>query len=297
MQKIKIYSLGAVCLLSLLFDWWLINLALYSGRPLTFWLWPILLSLVWAAVLSLFSLANYQKWLFQALIAGGLIAYLAVFPSDKFVWLGGMLFFILVYLFEHRIKSLGKNQSHFSIRHLVGSSIIILSYAFLLLLGFNIYHNTSEDFKRNPEQFYNRLGESTAKSFRASGRLGEQFNFNQSLDEFLVKQAAEEDRGNFDLTATREELLRRFGINASGSETLAEIFARAATDQVKDIASKYERVFPLIFTVVVMALLRTFAFLFNWLAIFVSWLLFKILLAVKFFRISKVTVEVDKLEI
>lgn len=297
MNKLKVYLLAVASLLLLVLDWWLIKTALYNGQPLTFWLWPVTVSLFWMAAFSLFVLINFEKWVFWALAIASLVAYLAIFPFDKFVVLGGLVFALFSYLFEHRLKSLEKNQSHFSVRQLVGNSIIILTYALLLLLGFNIYYNTSEDFKRNPEQFYNRLGDSAAKSFRASARLGEQFNLNQTLDEFLIKQAAKEGAADFDLNASREEILRRFGVQATGRETLAEVFAQVASDQIKEIASKYENLFPLIFTIIVVALLRTFAFIFNWVAIFVSWLIFKVLLAIKFFRISKVTVEVDKLEI
>lgn len=295
MKNIKIYALAIVSLVLLIIDWWLIALALYNGRGLVFWFWPVLLSLLWVAAISLLSLINYERWLFHLLVLSSLIAYLGIFPWDPYVVLGGILFVILVYLFDHRIKALVKNQSHFSIRQLVGSSIIILTYGFLLLLGFNIYYNTSADFKADPEQFYNRLGESAAKS--ASSRVGQRFSLNQSLDEFLIKQAGADSQTDFDLKATREELLRRFGVTASGEESLAEIFARAATEQIKETASKYETWFPLIFTMIIIALLRMFAFLFNLSAIFVSWLMFKILRLVKFFRISKVQVEVDKLEI
>jgi len=47
----------------------------------------------------------------------------------------------------------------------------------------------------------------------------------------------------------------------------------------------------------VLALLRTFAFLFNWLTMIFGALLFHPLKYLKFFKISKVQVEVDKLTI
>lgn len=297
-QTYKIIGLAASSLVLQTLVWLLMYTALYGGKPLHFWFPVALVALIWVACFSLFVIINYNRWLYTGLTLAGLIAYLVIFPPDKFVWLGGLLFFVLLQMFWSRIKSLEKRQSHFSLRHLVGGSIIILTYAFLILLGFNIYYNTSQDFKRNPEQFYEKLGESAAKSFRYSEKVpSKEFDLNQSLDEFLIKHIPDEQLGNFDLSATRDEFLKRFGIKATGEETLADIFARTATDRVRESASKYEKFFPLIFTLIVIALLRGFAFVFYWLGIGVSWFLFRILLALKFFKISKVQIEVDKLEI
>lgn len=300
-SKSKTYKILGLALLSLAVlaaDWWLINTSLYGSKPLEHWLGVAALSLVWISFFSFFVIANNDRRIFAGIILAGLLGYLAIMPQDKFVWIGGLLFAALCFMFRSRMKSLEKHQSHFSLRHLVGGSIIILTYAFLLLLGFNIYYNTSQDFKRNPELFYEKLGESAAKSFKFSSVLpAENFSLDQSLDDFLLKNIPPEAQGSIDLAATRNEFLKRFSIVAKGDEPLADIFARVATDRIKNSASQYEKFFPLIFTLIILGLLRTFAFVFYWLGILVSWLMYKLLLMAGFFRIAKVQVEVDKLEI
>jgi hypothetical protein len=47
----------------------------------------------------------------------------------------------------------------------------------------------------------------------------------------------------------------------------------------------------------IIGLLWTFSFLIRWIILFISWILFQVLRAVGFFRIAKVQVEVEKLEI
>ena len=70
-----------------------------------------------------------------------------------------------------------------------------------------------------------------------------------------------------------------------------------AIDRVRQAASGFQPLFPLIFTLIILGLLRTFAFVFRWITLGLTWLIFKLLLRLKFFRLTKVPIEVEKLEI
>jgi ABC-type transport system involved in cytochrome bd biosynthesis fused ATPase/permease subunit len=83
----------------------------------------------------------------------------------------------------------------------------------------------------------------------------------------------------------------------SGNKSLADVFAQIATDKIKQATANYKDYFPFVFAIIITGLLLTFAFLLNWATQIVCWLLFKLLLAIKFFKLTKVQIEVEKLDV
>jgi hypothetical protein len=307
MKNAKILSLGVIALACLVVDWFLINSALANQRPLFFWFWPTMLSALTITVLTFFFSANFHGLYSRVLVLLAMLGYVLIMPKNLYVWAGGLIFFLLVLLFEHRVRVEENGRADFSINKVLSAGHNIMVYAFLILLGMNIYSHTSQDFKNNPDAFYNRLGESAAKSlpFFSKG-LGKNLDLSQTLDSYLMNQAAGEEPGIENLPSaqkqqylniSRTELLRQFQVNALGNETLSQIIARFLTDKIRTQFVQYGAFFPLIFTLIIVALLRMFAFLFNWLTSFLTWGLFRLLLMFNFFRLVLVPVEVKKLEI
>jgi len=272
-----------------------------------FWLVPIIIAAAWIVLHTFFIMATYERKWFFILLAAGVISYLIIFPPGAFVWLGIVIFTLLDWAYWGRIKSLEKNQLHFSLRQLFAGGLLVMTNALILLMGFNIYHNTSEDFKNNPGAFYQHLSQSLSAGVpKLSSSLPEKFDPNQTLDEYLTRQFESQDpgfsrAGSFEKSAliqqAGQEFLRQFNLKGSGSDTLAQIVVYSFMEKIQSNADGINRFFPLIFTLTVLALLRTFAFLFNWLTMIFGALLFHPLKYLKFFKISKVQVEVDKLTI
>ncbi len=305
--NLKILSLGLVSLLALIVDWMLISTALYGSKPLVFWLWPAAVSALVIALLTLYGLVNSSR-----IYAGGfalitLLAYTAIFPKHWLVIGAGLLFVGLMFWFEQRIRSEETSRQDFSIRRVSSAGISVIIYAFLLLLGLNIYYNTAADFKANPDSYYQALGRSTARSARyLSGSEGGRLDLNQTLDQYLETETRKQVP-NYDsipqsykqqyLEETKQQFFRQFNIQLPGDKPLSEVVAQFAVERVKTSAEKYQMLFPLIFTIIIFALMRTFSFLLRWTALLLTWSLYKILLSLRFFRLSKVMVEVNKLEI
>ena len=284
---VKIGFLAATTVVLFLLTWWFINLLIYEQMRLVFWLGAVVLMALSISALTFFTLtASNRRWFW--LINGVILAgYIGIFPKDIYVIAGGLVFFLLGLLFEQRVKAEENSRADFSIRRVMSTSITTIIYGFLLLLAFNIYYNTSADFKKNPDAFYDRLGNSTAAGV-------EKIDLNQTLDQFLTKQGVKDEREKQEI---QREVLRQLGFSSQNNEPLSVIVSRAFTAKIKQAARPYEKLFPLIFTLVMIALLRTFAFLFRWLTVFLTWIWFRFLLRVKFFKIEKVPVEVNKLVI
>ncbi len=251
MQKIKILSLAIIALIFFTLSWRLINQAIFSEQSLTFWVWPILTMMLATVFVSFYIAVSYNFLLFVVFDAVVFAVYLLFFPFDFMVWVGGASFFLLLLLYYNRIRAEEKSRIDFSIRRVFGPSLTVMTYAFLILIGFNIYFDTAQNFRSSPDRFYDRLGQSAARSLELT-------------DTFSVP---------------------------------ADIIAQSLTQELRNALSQYEKFFPLIFTLIVVALIRTFGFVFQWLTLLVTWLLFKVLLYSEFFKITKVPVEVDKLEI
>jgi hypothetical protein len=300
--KIAVLALASIGLMAAI--WTLVNAGLYAHQPLWSWVWVVAAMMLWVISTSFFVMVNTHSWLTGFINLANLVLYVILLPHNFYVLAGGVLFYLLSFLMAKRILSEEKNQMHFSIRRTISSGLVVAIYAFLVVIGFNLYHSTNEDFKANPQKFYDRLGESVAKSIPFLTENAGGVNLNQSLDDYLTNQAdstelqqAPPAERNVIIGAAREQFLKQFGIDAKGNEPLADVISRIIDDKSKDVLGRFEKFFPLIFTLVIIGLLRTFAFIFDWLTLFFAWLLFRILLALRFFRIGKAQVEVDQLEV
>lgn len=305
-KHFKQFALALVSTSLLILNWWLLKEALFGTQTASFWIWPISVTVIWVSLVSLFALVNPDKITFFIFNALGLVAFLVIMPRDAYIFFGGAIFFLLSMLFQRQMQDEVKNQLNFSIRRTIGNSQTIITYALLVLIGFMVYSNVSQDFERNPDAFYQKLGETAVKGVPYISSDRSKFNLSQSVGEFFRKQAEDEypefnqvsaDQQKQLLDQIKRNFAEQFGVNATENTSLRVAMTQVVTQRIRESLGQYERFFPLFFTVVVIALLKTFAFVFNWVVLFISWILFKILLACKFFRIEKQTVEVEKLEI
>jgi hypothetical protein len=305
-KHFKQFGLAIVSTSLLVLDWWLFREALFGGQPVSFWIWPIVTAAVWIATASFFALVNPDRVTFFIFNVIGLIAYLAVMPRDPYIFAGGAVFFLLSLMFQRRIQDEEKNQLNFSIRRTMGNSQAVIVYALIIMVGFVVYSRINEDFKRNPDDFYRRLGETAVRGVPYLSEDRSQFNLNQTVGEFFRKQAQEEypqfnqvsrDQQEMLLSQIRDSFRQQFGIDASENATLRVAMTQVITERLRESLGRYERFFPLFFTIALIALLRTFSFVFSWAVLLISWILFKVMLAARFFRLEKQTVEVEKVEI
>lgn len=304
-RRLKISALGVISAILILAVWWTINQALFDGNSASYWTWPVLLTTLWICFLSFFVLTNKNPLAFLFLNLFGLISYLLIMPRDLYVLLGGVIFFLLSLIFQSRIQAEEKNQLNFSIRRTLASSQMVITYAFLILIGFLIYYNTNQEFKQNPDAFYQKIGENAIQSFPMF-KEGSRFDFGQTLDEFLFKQAQEDNPRLQTASPTerqravdeaRAQFEQQFGTGTEGNRSLKVIVTEIVSTRVREALGQYEKFFPLIFTLIIVTVLRFFAFLFNILTLLLSWAIFYLFKSVKFFKLKRVPVEVEKLTV
>jgi hypothetical protein len=307
MQKIKTIVLGLVSLALWVADWWAVKETVYATHSLIFWIWPSAITVLAISISVFFLLVNKNRLYSILWAVAGAVGYFLIMPKDIYVALGGIIFLGLAYLFEMRIWSEEKNTLNFSLRRIISNSVSVMVYCLLLILGFNIYHAAGQDFAANPDAYYEKLGQAASRTVPYfSKALPDGVDFNQTFDDFVTTQAAKDhpeieqipaSQRNQLLDQYRSQFFDQFQVKASGNESLSDIFAQIAVDKIKTSSKGYEQYFPFVFAISVVSLLWLFAFVLRWAILLVSWLLFQVLLTLKFFTITKVPVEVDKLTV
>lgn len=305
-KLIKSVILSIVAIVSFGATWQLLALGFAQGSSLLFWIYPGITASLGVVFLTFLAVVNRNIFLW---VATGLAIfgwYLAVMPKNWYVAIGGILFCFATFLFVNRIKHDEKSRADFSMSRVVRSSIAVIVYGLLAIVAFNIYAEAQVAFKKNPKQFYNQIGHYAARGLEyVPASLGD-FNPDQRFDDFVFKQAQRQNPDLAEIPAVerksilagvKQQLLDQFHIQVVDNPLLGQVVAGAVSQKVEDGGKAYEKFFPAIFAVIVFSLLRTVAFVFVWLTMFLSWLIFRFLLLVKFFRIEKVQVEINKLQI
>ena len=265
MKIAKILTLGFLAVGAWIANWILLKQTIYQGESLIFMGWPSLATILGITFLTFFLLTNKNRIVSLILDLLILAGYIIVMPKSLYVILGGVIFFGFLILFEQRLASEEKSRLDFSIRRVMMGSISLTIYALLLLIGLNVYYNTQTDFTNNPDAYYVKL-ELAAR--RVADRTVPYYTkaFDQQLNEAQKQQ-------------------------------MSDLVAKEAVDKIKESAGSYQQYLPFILAIIVIGLLSSFAFLLRWATVIVSWGIFRILVAVKFFKLEKEMVEVQKLTI
>ncbi len=302
----KLGLLAGLAVLSFGATWMLTAAGFTAGQGFGFWVYPEITAAMGIAFLGFLGIVSSNKILFWATNGSILVWYILAMPKNIYVIFGGVVFLLLSFWFEQRIRQDEKARVDFSLSRIMRYNLNFMVYALLVIIGVNVYVKTKVEFDQNPHRFYNEIGRYAARGLEhVPNGLGD-FDPDQSFDEFVVKQAekqdpqfhsAPENLKSQALNQLRQELMDRFHLRIEGNPLLGDVVAGAVAAKVEEASVSYQRFFPAILAIIVFALLRGLAFVFIWLTLFIAWLVYRLLLMFNFFRIEKVQVEVNKLQI
>lgn len=294
MKAVKIYTMGLLAAISWIAGWYFLKLVIYQDQTPAFITGLFFATILGITFLTFFLLINKNRTITFTLDIIILAAYIFLMPKDLYVILGGVIFFIFLFLFEQRLEAEEKSRVDFSFRRVMSSSITVTVYALLLLIGFNVYYSTQTDFKADPDAYYRKLGHAAASTVPYfTKNLPGGVDFNQTFGEFAQQQAGSTNPTV--INQYKQQFQQQFSVAAFDNETLSDVFAQVAVDKIKQSTAGFEKYFPFIFAIIVTALLWTFAFLVRWAAMVVGWVIFRLFLLGGFFKLGKVQVEVEKL--
>ncbi|MBX4205424.1 MAG: hypothetical protein KW788_04580 [Candidatus Doudnabacteria bacterium] len=303
----KVITLAVASFLLQSLTWYMLHLALAINPSAMKWVWAAVVAALAISVTTFFMLVNKSWRMGAALIILSSLVYFLISPRNLYVWIGGIIFCIFGLWYEQRVWRESKSRVDFSVTQVISGGVSILLYGIMLLLGFNIYYNVSADFKANPDKYYERLGQQAAKTipYFTKAIVPEGVSLNDSFAVLVNNEAQKRPEYKYASPFEREVLVNearaalenQFQITAANDETLADIVAQVAVNKIRQIIDPYQNYLPVIFAILITGLLYTFAFLIRWLILIISWLLFRLLLFVGFFKLEKVQVVVQKLGI
>jgi hypothetical protein len=303
--KIWVLAFGSFLFQSL--TWIALHRALIVHPSVGTWIWTAVIAAIAITVTTFFLLVQRSRILANVLFLLSAAIYVLVSPLNIYVWIGGAIFCVFAIWYENRVWREARSRVDFALTPVISSSVSILLYGILLLLGFNIYYNVATDFRANPDKYYDRVAQQAVKSVPYFSKvLIGGVSLNDSFETLVTKQAqsdpeyahANEFEKELIITQARQAFQDQFNITVnSNDQTIAEIMAEVAVNKIKEIVEPYQNYFPIVFAILITGLLATFAFLIRWLIIIISWLMFRVLVAAGFFRLEKIQVEVEKLTI
>jgi hypothetical protein len=302
----KVWTLATFSFLLQTATWYVLHYALTVSSNTLNWIYLALVAAAGISVTTFFLLINKSRYIAELLIVLSAASYFFLSPHNLYVWIGGLIFALFALWYEERLRREVTSRIDFSVTRVIGGSVSILIYAILILLGFNIYNKVSADFKANPDKYYNRLGQQAAKTVPYFTKaLPNNVDLNQSLGSYLEQEAKTnpgyKQASNFEkqiiLNEVKQSFESQFQVTASNNDSLVSIMTQVVVGKIRQIVEPYQDYIPIIFTILIVGVLYTFAFLIRWIVLIISWLLFELLKSVGFFKLIKVQVEVEKLEI
>lgn len=300
-MKVKLASLGILSFVTQSIIWIWLKHAFTNHASPSEWIWLSVFVAFSIVLTSFFFLVSHNRLISGALIVASLIVYILVSPIDVWVITGGILFALLSWMYEYRLQKEYEGRSDFRLTRVISSTVSIIIYGLLILFGLNIYHSVAISFRNNPDQFYNQLGEKAAHTVPYfSKTLPADINVDQPLDQYLAaeapQQAPQVEKQKY-IANAKKAFEDEFKITAKGNETVSDLIAQVAVSRVKQTTEPYQKYLPLIFTIIIVGLMYTFMFLIRWVILILAWISFRVLLAIGFFKLTKVQIEVEKLTI
>jgi hypothetical protein len=303
----KVWALAFSSFLFQSLTWIALHRALMVHPSAAEWILTAAIAAIAVSITTFFLLVQRSRLLANSLFVLSAIIYVLVSPLNMYVWIGGGIFCVFALWYEQRVWREAQSRVDFAVIPVISSSVTVLLYGIMLLMGFNIYYNVSTDFKTNPDKYYERLGQQAAKTipYFTKALIPDGVSLNDSFEAIINKEAQNRPEYKYSSEFERQILINearkafqnQFQITASNDDTLADIVAQVTINKIRQAMEPYQNYLPVIFAILITSLLYTFAFLIRWLVIIFSWILFRILIMTSFFRLEKVQVEVEKLTI
>ncbi|PJE58468.1 MAG: hypothetical protein COU81_00625 [Candidatus Portnoybacteria bacterium CG10_big_fil_rev_8_21_14_0_10_36_7] len=132
---------------------------------------------------------------------------------------------------------------------------------------------------------------------------GFKFNFEMTIDDLIIASAEQHSgtslqelnqnpaiKKQFDvqLAKGREELASQFGYSGkiNGQDKVIDVVSNLMAQRIENFLGPYSEYMPAVYSGGVFLILKGFGFIFVWLTVLISWLIFKLLFAIKVITIK-----------
>lgn len=275
----------------------------------------VLTAFMFIIFLGIYSLLCFlsEKW--RTIIAVSFFSAFSFFLSFHFNWYN---IFIAFLFFLGLLGNFGKVKTEKadwvslhvfrSLRHTLFWSLIVL-FAFISLSYYSALEVSKEEVKvKLPPLAIKATSNYLITLFSAHFFRGASFGAETTVDNLIqesLKNQFENPAYNAlsenekqrlieeQIPVSRTELSRQVGFDISGNEKMTEIILRASNKKLNQFIAPYKSFMPLILAFSLFITLFAVSPIVKWLSIFTAFIIFKILVAVKFIKIEKIQKEVE----
>jgi len=277
----------------------LFSLGMLKNFNLNLLIWTGILWLISFSLLPIFFLLapKHQFYFFSLLFC--FIPFIPIFldkawDTNIFLVIGVILLINL--LAGWRMKAEANSLIKLNFPRIISKGIIFLSLALIIILGTLIYFE-----RNNLDSARININNLTSASF---GSFSGSFQFGGTIDDILKTYIATqtsklgiigEPAKKLLLEQTRSSLSQMIGITISGEETISNLIVNYFKNHWQGMSLQIKLIIYLLLLSTAWSLLALFNYVFSFLVIIVSWLLFKLFLVVKYLQIKRVGVEKEEI--
>ncbi|PJE59926.1 MAG: hypothetical protein COU85_00965 [Candidatus Portnoybacteria bacterium CG10_big_fil_rev_8_21_14_0_10_44_7] len=314
-KKTFLGIIGLLILATATFFVWSLRQAFNNAGGWTKFAWPAAAALILGIFFGLGWLVADGSTKKLAVI----FALVAGLPFMLFFWhnflmlivaLAAMFFFWLAWWRGAREK-----QASFKIfLHKILQAGLSLFFTGLALMIASFYYSANIDEVRRGDfevlqqnEGFGILGDLVLRT--VSGQKAKNLSFNQTVDQFLT-QLLEQQTGlgddvlsnnrlapsfQHELDLLKQEVSQNYGVSLRGDQTVASVVRVFINDKVKTAFGPYQQYIPLIFALAMFLALKAVGFIYAWVVVFCSWVLYRALLLSRIIVLATETAEKENI--
>ena len=290
MQKIhKEIILGAVVVLLGLFSWYFLRYVFYiGGLTAGCWIWGGILFILFGIALCLAMLLIKDKRILYGSLILTLIIFGMFFNNEPFYYLVALIILLLAFWGAvSRIKKEEGIQVSLDFWRIWKRGLPILITALCLLIAL-VYYFSPELMNNKEIKIKVSEGLFNAILKPIEGLIKEKLPQGIDLDSEVNKMLSSDQK---------KDLERQFGIKIGDKDTGRGVLYKLVDFQLNNITGPYKKFIPFGLAVGLFITLKIISILYVAIVIISSWLVLKILIALKFAKLEKIQKEVEKLKL
>ena len=281
--------LGAAIILLAVFCWYFLRYVFYVGNlTLSCWIGGIILALLWNIVLCLAMLLIKNKLILLGSFAISLILFFIFFHNEFLYYFIALIILLLCFWFaSNRIKKEEEVQVSLNFWRIWKRGLPIFITALCLLISVAYYFSPGtleikEAKIKIPRESFN----STIKPLE--NFIEKRFPQGVSLDSPANKLITPEQRS---------DLEKQFGIKITTNDKIRDVLYKIVDYQLNTATTPYRKFIPLGLAIILFITLRIAAIIYIPFLILFSYLVLKLLIAIKFIRIEIEKKEVESVKL
>lgn len=287
-------------------NWYFLKQTLDSVGSVS-WMWPILISIVFFALIGISWFLINSKTTFFIMSLAVVVLYLLVFGFSLLYLIATAVCLWIIY-FANNLSIKERNERkrvNFSRVFYTGMPIVVVAIAILVSVAY--YYspqvtNLKNGINASSGGYLNDITESVV----GGGESQEGFNPAMTINDFLMQfvgngsvemnsmlktilQLKDSDLVNATLNNLRDSVSKGIGISLNGDEKLLDLITGIVMSKISIFVKNYYVIFSIVLPIGLFFAIKFLGTFILWVSLFLAWIAFKILI-----RTGVIIIEIEK---